>query len=1617
MPCAVIVTALPVEYLAVRTHLMDLKEDTHPQGTIYECGNFVANGNSWEVGIVEVGAGNAGAGVEAERAIASFNPSVILFVGVAGGIKDVAIGDVVAATKVYNYESGKAKRKFEPRPDLGLSTYNLIQRSRAESKKSDWLQRLASLPDPTPRVFVAPIAAGEKVIASTQSSVFQFLQRNYGDAVAVEMEGRGFLQAAYANQQVWALVIRGISYLIDGKSEADRAGSQEIAARNASAFAFEILSKTLVEKKKLHQTSIESLQLKFEQLENGWLSNRYSPDLHQTGQIETDLHLRLNCPSSVWLDEVRQIRALLEDVHLAILRLRRYPKFMQRHDAEDLISSAEKWIIAAIAEQQELESRIVPGKPFPLPDFEREVTDKDAPWQLIRIIDPDEKHSSESPTANIGKQLEATLNRWSDRKVTPQYLQSLGQPAAYIGEPGVGKTHALANAVHIQLAAGKPAILIRAKNLDLARSWDVILAEAIGMSGSNINQVLDALEAAAILVENSRVLIAIDGLDETPKAEQWAEKLGELTPLAKKYPKVLFVSSLRTNLFDRIALPNGIDSVRLSGSDATLGEIFESYCNFNRIKCPPILRWALQTPLAIRLFADLYKQKYIDINAVTLQDFSLAKLIDQKINHAERAIRENEPQRWSENITPVRDTLRGIVKACLSKGKLLQAEALKVAESAQKTPGILSDTQLLNILEKCRDRGLLLLRSQPSDDPFEGELLFWEPAYETITDFLLAWEAHNAATMNLNNPEMPAYLMYRDNAITLAAYLLGMDGYDFFTTGLWSNNLSIEKREELRLTTILMMPPDKGENYRTWVIEIFKRNMPSCRKVLDRLVIPGLRIPGYLYGSQFVHDVLLPMQVAERDFFWSGPDYIPHNHGAPWEGFGEPVLEELKIADDDAWDTAPLLLAWATTTVKNDSRRRIRGEIAVWGSRNPDGLLALLKEACQTNDPQMQEDILSAAYGASCLTRPDESWLLLCNWLIDNFFVPQAPLYTHNIVVRHSARSIIERCVACHVAIDAERLISVHTPYIESEEILCIDKDSAIHVDPFFGIEPATKDLAWYVVPRVIDRFFYNPCKKKINQAGSHLEQEEHDDEFEDIDETMLNKFVEGSLRKSAPVEARQYVEEVLKERAEIKRMIETFLSATDEEKQELLIQWGIYRKEKTEEPETSKTQDTASEKTEHSPSAQAVIAHHAEKYDLPTLNPFQLAFGFVSAYAAKLGWTSDVFIKYPNCGEPGEILGADVAILRQYPQETHGSRSITATFGEKYVWAATHELSGFLADRVAVYNWNRCFEPPVDLSLLAEPTNPASDVGYGQLKLHQVLDFSQLVPDTELSKFDQVDRANEWVQKAPLPNISSLLLHKSAQLPEWARNDEWVVLRSFVIERNADSQAESALHASSFLFPSNASPLLEEDAQLGMLAERLYEFYSGVTSVESYRDPCEVVWAPWIEEIEGLIGHKTLDAIGNPIELQLQATTCQFFWKAPDGEKGAWVPGKALREMLGIVDFREGQFMTASGQIQAFTCNNRGESWHTRACQVLLVRRTALFEALAERNLSIGWGIWLNREPAYPLITISDKKRMFRNWYAIALWSADTFKVIPYKDCSEPWYKDDDLADVTAKT
>ncbi|HEU0131150.1 MAG TPA: tetratricopeptide repeat protein [Mycobacteriales bacterium] len=234
-------TALPLERAAVCEHLTDPRMVTE-RATEYTVGRLDGAAGEWTVAVVETRAGPVSAAVHVGRAIEVFSPDVLLFVGVAGGVKDVGLGDVVAADAVYDYEAGKDAETFARRGAADKPAYRLVQRALGVARDQRWLERIKpSRPLRLPAAMVGPIAAGNKVVASTDSATFALIRRDYSDALAVEMEGSGFLRAAY-EYETPAIVVRGISDLVDGKVAAKDELWQPIAARHAAAFAIELLA-------------------------------------------------------------------------------------------------------------------------------------------------------------------------------------------------------------------------------------------------------------------------------------------------------------------------------------------------------------------------------------------------------------------------------------------------------------------------------------------------------------------------------------------------------------------------------------------------------------------------------------------------------------------------------------------------------------------------------------------------------------------------------------------------------------------------------------------------------------------------------------------------------------------------------------------------------------------------------------------------------------------------------------------------------------------------------------------------------------------------------------------------------------------------------------------------------------------------------------------------------------------------------------------------------------------------------------------------------------------------------------------------------------------------------
>jgi nucleoside phosphorylase len=203
-----------------------------------EIGNFsAANGLSWRVVAAELGPGTVDTAGAVVAATTEFRPEVLMFVGIAGALKEtVDIGDVVAGTEIAWTERGKwSETGYVARIRTVSLSVPLSQWARKVARDERWQLRLKQK-RPDAKAFVQQIASGEKVIADDEYR--DWLRKTFSDAFAIENEGFGLARAAEVYADGERYVVRGISDAADG-SKSDQ--GQPYAADAAAAFAFELV--------------------------------------------------------------------------------------------------------------------------------------------------------------------------------------------------------------------------------------------------------------------------------------------------------------------------------------------------------------------------------------------------------------------------------------------------------------------------------------------------------------------------------------------------------------------------------------------------------------------------------------------------------------------------------------------------------------------------------------------------------------------------------------------------------------------------------------------------------------------------------------------------------------------------------------------------------------------------------------------------------------------------------------------------------------------------------------------------------------------------------------------------------------------------------------------------------------------------------------------------------------------------------------------------------------------------------------------------------------------------------------------------------------------------------
>jgi nucleoside phosphorylase len=1038
---AVIITALPIERAAVVAHLRAASPES-VGGSVYRRGIFHEDSEPWDIVVAEIGAGNVRASAEAERVISHYSPEVALFVGVAGAVKDLKHGDVVASSKVYGYESGKEDEGgFKTRPEVGLAAYALEQCARYEAGEPHWRERIKqggqqpsqSVPDAR----VAPIAAGEKVVASNRSSTYEFIRKHYNDAVAVEMEGHGFLVGVHMNHPTLGLVVRGISDLVDGKDVANDETWQPIAARHAAAFAFQILAAYSGTSKRAGSGGLAELDLTWQQRHlqevQATAGPRYSSDL----RVGTRLHEVFEALGNTaqWVASVRARRrevSKLVDSFLDGVRTTAaggwgapFPEHLREtgHALVEPLLGVGRALAAIIdGSPSGTPAEVVTAVNAVLPkmrelrlalrsDIEKHHGEGMAESASFRQFQAEYQSSFPTVHFEAAGELIAGLEELETWGRSGPGRAGRSKGMLLLGNAGVGKTHGICDIAYDRFRRGLYTVVLFGEHFTgTEEPWERV-RQLLGFQPMTRDGVLGVLDVAGAS-SGRPLLLCIDGLNESRPRAYWRTRLASFASQVARHSNIRLCVSCRST-YEAIVVPEvqgleRVEHVGFAGMEFTACRQFFSHYGLE----PPIapsFHPEFSNPLFLRLACETLKatgERRMPSGwhglSTALQAFLREKNAAFAMDY-ERDKREQVPQRaLREFMVEVERTHRVY---------LGWREAAAVVDRAQPA-GLVGPT----VLEWLVRAGLLITDVNPEDDSPDAEEVV-RVAFERLGDHLLA----ERLLSGIKSGELRTVVESGTLSFAFANAKAVLDNQGLVEA------LSIQVSERADLSTELadVLPSGSTRDavLRATISALPWRDPNHMSERTQRLVLEGLTTKGYgdtVFDSLlavaahvtapdalWLHGQLARQTMPWRDGFLCG--YLHDRAGvssaverllrAPFEVESADIQEAVCIR----WAT--LLLWFCAAADRRVRDQATKGLVAITQTR-PKVWVTLIEEFKAIDDEYVVERCFCAAYGALLRSRDPEAERLVAAAVYEAVFAE--PTARQNALIRDYARCILE---------------------------------------------------------------------------------------------------------------------------------------------------------------------------------------------------------------------------------------------------------------------------------------------------------------------------------------------------------------------------------------------------------------------------------------------------------------------------------------------------------------------------------------------------------------------------------------------------------------------------------
>ena len=576
----------------------------------------------------------------------------------------------------------------------------------------------------------------------------------------------------------------------------------------------------------------------------------------------------------------------------------------------------------------------------------------------------------------------------------------------FYGKKWSGKTFLLSSIVQNLMKDGKNIIFLLGNQFSRDRDPEKIILEELDLDCS-FDEFLDALECKAS-IDKSRILIVLDGLEEGKGIELWNKRFNGFFGKISKRKSLGLILSIKNTYLKETA---GDNPNRFKISQDCINKIvFREVTGIDEdYKIPVKLvqsnkinfidKYFLMTEFDNPHFLKMYFEflKYGDENDYSSNLKMYCKIIDTHID-AINEILADKFGYYGENLVKV--TLNALIQYNSENLQLMRKNANNlILESLKLYPNF--NFKFLDALIK---EGILI-------ENYKGEIEISFSLFEyynvieclfenmTLNDLYNQFKKDSQLYDFIVNKGkrdfrfLEIFFSYIPEKYGIEAYELNDEFmsdeyiYAFLSSLKWRINIDKQSIEFIK-TRVL-------------------NNKNLLSKLIDELILIA-PVEAHSLNAHILHDLLLDMSLAKRDFIWT--THIESGY-EPQHKFINQIVKFAKIGDfqycpDESIFLISIFLSWLLTSHSFEFRNKVSESLINLLKNRFHMLLDLLKMFENVDDLQVYARLYAVAYGYATLTSDRKSLNKLASYVYESIF-NHKEVYPH-VLLRDYARNIIE---------------------------------------------------------------------------------------------------------------------------------------------------------------------------------------------------------------------------------------------------------------------------------------------------------------------------------------------------------------------------------------------------------------------------------------------------------------------------------------------------------------------------------------------------------------------------------------------------------------------------------